>query len=320
MFPQHFSPVVIQPPDPLEANRFQAALTRRFLRPVLPELEALFLRMRGETDEGLAEGAVARRDKPYPYGYCFEITRDVVTNLRARVASANCVGARALKAFLKHGGEGTLVWGVLRDRYFQNAIKLGSLYVDVANDSVDPNKPKVEILPMAESGLELIRDIAHFAEIAERYWGVASYANIALPGLAPLFPVLIVDPQRRVLLQSKTGYMMRLLASDGFRMSERWLAEGPQPPRDVVEALRGRCPEDLLAANPKASAMAAVEACRSLRESGTATDGRWIDHMGGLFDRVPQIRILKVAPEPVALNDVARTNARFQMSGRQVAA
>jgi len=320
MFQRRFSLIVIQPPDPLEANRFQAALTRRFLQPVLPELEALFLRMRAETDRALAEGAAPRRDKPYPYGYCLEITRDVVTNLRDRGAAARCAGARALTAFFKHGGEGTLVWGVLRGRYFQNAIKLGSLYVDVANDSVDPAKPKVEILPMEASGLELVRDIVHFAEIAERYWGVRSYANTALPALAPLFPLLVVDPQQRVLLQSKAGYMMRLLAADGFRMSERWLAEGPQPPRDVVEALRGRCPPDLLTASPKASASAAAEACRALRESGTPIDAKWIDHMVGLFDRAPQIRILRVAPEPVALNDVARTNARFQMGNRAVAA
>jgi len=296
--------------DPLEANRFQAALTRRFLHPVLPELEALFLAMRTETDGVLAPGAAARRDKPYPYGYCLEITQDVVNNLPARNSATRGGGARALGAFLKHGGVGTLVWGVLRDRYFQNAIKLGSLYVDVANDSVDPNKPKVEILPMEESGLELVRDVAHFARIAERYWGVRCYANTALPALAPLFPVIVVDPAQRVLLQSKTGYMMRLLSADRFHKSERWLREAPEPPPPVVNGLRQQCPPDVLSASPLATVAAAVDACRVLRGSGVACDETWIQSMVAMFDRVPQVRILEPPSTSLAIHDMARTNTR----------
>lgn len=266
--------------------------------------------MRAETDRGLAPAAFARRDKPYPYGYCLEITQDVVTNLRARNARARSSAARAVSAFLKHGGAATMVWGVLRDRYFQNAIQMGSLYIDVANDSVDPNKPKVEILPMAESGLELVRDVDHFARIAERYWGVRCYANIALPDLAPLFPVIIVDPLKRVLLQSRTGYMMRLLGGDGFRKSEQWLKTAPQPPAEVVMGLRQNCPADILAANPVAAREAAVGACSALRQKAASLDGAWIEQMAALFDRVPQVRILDTPSKPVPLIDVKRTNAR----------
>jgi hypothetical protein len=305
---------VILPPDSLEASRFQVALTRRFLLPVLPELETLFLAMRAETDRVLKPGAFARRDKPYPYGYCLEITQDVVTYLRVRNAGARNAAASALNAFLKHGGVGTMVWGVLRGRYFQNAIQLGSLYVDVANDSVDPLKPKVEILPMAESGLELVRDLDHFAEIAERYWGVRCYANTALPALAPLFPVIIVDPARRALLQSKTGYMMRLLASDQFRKSERWLSTAPEPPRDINHGFREHCPPDILAANPSATRDASLAACRSWRGRAASFDQAWIDLMGAMFDRVPQIRLLNVPSKPAAVHDMRRTNARFAMS------
>lgn len=301
---------VILPPEALESNRLQTALTRRFLLPVLPELETLFLAMRAETDREMAANAFARRDKAYPYGYCLEITQDVVTNLRARNARARSSAARALSAFLKHGGVATMVWGVLRDRYFQNAIQLGSLYVDVANDSVDPLKPKVEILPMAESGLELVRDIPHFARIAERYWGVRCYANTALPALAPLFPVIIVDPDQRVLLQSKTGYMMRLLASDRFQKSERWLSAAPEPPLAVVQGVRNNCPADILAANPAATREASLEACRALRGRAASLDAAWIDRMGEMFDRVPQIRILNVLAKSIAVHDMTRTNAR----------
>lgn len=303
---------MISPPDSLEVNRLQAALTRRFLLPVLPELEALFLAMRAETDQEMAAGAAARRGRPYPYGYCLEITRDVVTNLRARNARTRSAAGRALGAFLKHGGAGTMVWGVLRNRYFQNAIQLGSLYVDVANDSVDPLKPKVEILPMAESGLELVRDVAHFAEIAELYWGVRCYANTALPALAPLFPVIIVDPDQRVLLQSNTGYMMRLLGSDQFHKSERWLDAAAEPPPRVVQGIREHCPADILAANPYTTRQASLEACRALRSRAASLDQAWIERMSATFDRIPEIRILRQTP-PLAVNDIKRTNTRVFM-------
>lgn len=288
--------------------------------PVLPELETLFLAMRAETDAVLKPEASARREKPYPYGYCLEITQDVVKGLRVRSGAIRTPATRALSAFLKHGGVGTVVWGVLRDRYFQNAIQLGSLYVDVANDSVDPNKPKVEILPMAESGLALVRDVAHFARIAESYWGVRCYANTALPALAPLFPLIVVDPAQRILLQSRTGYMMRLLASDRFRGSEQWLSAAPEAPQAVVTALRQNCPPDILAANPTATLEAALETCRALRASAMTVDAAWIERMGAMFDRVPQIRVLSRPSSPVALHDVTRTNARFATSADGVAA
>lgn len=299
---------MIPPPDTLEANRLQAALTRRFLLPALPELEALFLAMRAETDRDLAADAFERRGKPYPYGYCLEITQDVLTKLQARYARAPSTAGRAMSAFFRHGGVGTMVWGVLRGRYFQNAIQLGSLYVDVANDSVDPLKPKVEIMPMAEAGLVLVRDVAHFAEIAERYWGVRCYANTALPTLAPLFPVIIVDPTQRVLLQSKAGYMTRLLASDAFQRSERWLSAASEPPPEAVRGIREHCPPDILAANPMATRQASMDACRALRGRAASLDQAWIQRMCAAFDRVPEIRLHPASPR--SLNDMKRTNAR----------
>jgi len=311
---------LLKPPEPLGADRFQAALTRRFLTPALAELEATFLALRAKTDRVLEAQAAARRDKPYPYGYCLEITLDVFAGLRAWSEAADSPGTRALKAFLKNGGEARPVWGVLRGRYFQNAMRLGALYVDVANDSVDPRKAKVEILPMEDSGLELVRDGAHFADIAESYWGVRAYANTALPSLAPLFPIILVDPEERVLLHSRASYMMRLFGSDGFRRSERWLGEGPPPPPHIVEKLRAACPEDIRAANRAFGAAAAVDACRKLRASGVRIDADWAEGMGALFDRVPSFRILQpqrptqITPASnlsgAAIADMDRTNAR----------
>ncbi len=237
----------------------------------------LFLGLRAETDAFLGAGAPAAYGKPYPYGYCQEITLGVLERLRLRMKShALAAGNGALHAFLAKGGEARCVWGVLRGTYFQTALQIGDLYVDVANDTVVPTKPKVEILPMAESGLEAVRDAWHFAEIAERYWGMRVYTNHALPSLAPVVPMIGVKPNGVASLQSVTDYMAGLFQRDGFRSAEAWLAEAPPPPPEVSAALRACASPELLAANPKIGVEPALAACRSARERGLATDQVWL--------------------------------------------
>ncbi|MEL7969110.1 hypothetical protein AAG587_22330 [Vreelandella neptunia] len=65
--------------------------------------------------------------------------------------------------FFRQGGLVRQVWGDLRGEYFQNALLVGGLYVDVANDIVDPRKPPGEILPFAEARLAPISDFHHFS-------------------------------------------------------------------------------------------------------------------------------------------------------------
>jgi hypothetical protein len=296
----------------LDAGRLQAALTRRFLIPALPALEATFLALRAESDLALSAAASGRYGKPYPYGMCREITNDVMARLNARPRRPRSAGERALAAFFAYGGKGRMVWGVLRDSYFQNAIQLGSLYVDVSNDTVDVRKPKVEILPMRESGLALVRDGGHFARIGRDYWNASLYANTALPSLAPAFPMIAVDEDGRIQMQAKTEYMVRLFGADGFRRAEAWLRNGPPAPLSVVQALRVVCPPSLLAANPKAGADMAIRACERLRTGGVAVDGAWVASMHALFDRVPVARIAPSARVTLraTIANEQRTNAR----------
>lgn len=279
----------------LVTSRREAALTARFLSPVGPWLEDLFLALRAETDQALGRNAPALYGKPYPYGYCLEITKDVQARLSARLKQPRHPGERAIKAYLNCGGAGRRVWGALRERFFQNAFHIGGLYIDVSNDTVDVNKPKVEILPMAQSGLEAIRDAAHFARIAEPYWGVTFYANLALPSLAPLFPMVGVDGRGKVRLHSDIRYMVNLFRSSRFTLSERWLEQGAAPPAAVVDALRSRCPPDLLAANPGASLDAALQSCRSARAEGLALDDAWLAARARdlLATRSPSIPVLE---------------------------
>ncbi len=283
-------------PEPLAPDPHQSALAARFLAPATSDLEALLLEVRAETDGVLGAGGPARFGKPYPYGCCLEITLDVLERLRLRMQREPVsAGERALKAFLSAGGEGRRVWGILRDRYFQNAMVMGDLYVDVANDSVDPNKSKIEILPLAVSGLALVETVEDFVRIAEGYWNVRLYANTALPFLAPLFPFLAVNAAGQVKLEARPRYMMRLLIGGGYVQSERWLAEGPEPSPEIVRAVRETCPPDVLGLSRAVGREASVKMCRVVRAAGFGDQG-WVDEMCAIADRIPVAEIRRANP------------------------
>lgn len=240
-------------------------------------LTAHFLALRLEVDAALAPRLKPAAGKPYPYGRCEEISGEVFARLAARIERPTNEIDRALRAFAEEGGVIRRVWGALRGRYFQNAFQIGGLYVDVSNDTVVVTKPKIEILPIAESGLEPIRDLAHFREIAALYWGATIHVNHLAPSLAPLLPMISHAPGRlHPGLQSACDYMIGLMCRDEFREAEAWLAEGPLPPPEATAVVASRIPPDLRpwTTDPRAEA---IEACRRARVAGVSTDTRWRD-------------------------------------------
>ena len=175
----------------------QAALTECYLLPVLRELEVFLLAVRLQLDPELERLQPVKLGKPYPLGQCLEITKAVQMRLRTvdetKLPADAVIGLRALRAFRRAGGAFRQVWGDLRGQYFQNAFQVGSLYIDVSNDTVTPTKPKVEILPFHQAQFIPIRDFRHFSQIARSYWGDEIYPNHVLPTLAPHCPLIHVS-------------------------------------------------------------------------------------------------------------------------------
>lgn len=262
----------ILPPDPR-----QDELTRRFLVPALGAIEQSLYALRADIDAELAPRLPVIMGGPYPRGRCLEISTAMIGRLQKRLPAPVNAGEQALHDFVLHGGSMRLVWGVLRGRYFQNAIQAGALYLDVSNDTVVPTKPKVEILPIAESGLENVRNLAHFHTTAQSYWNAAVYANTLVPSLAPLLPMIIASPGRLLPgLQSACSYMIELMCGDGFRQAEDWVAAAPAPPPDVAAAVLSTVPADLLPMTGNGRAEA-VAACRHARACGCHRDDGWRD-------------------------------------------
>lgn len=257
----------------------QQALTDRYLVPALPALDALFRTLRAEADDGVRAALPTPLAKPYPLGQCYPITEAVrarLTVLRAgEVSGLAAEGFAAISAFLAAGGGLRRAWGDLRGRYFQNAMILGSLYVDVANDTVVIDKPPVEIMPFAEADFRPIADHDHFARIARSYWGYDVLPNHIVPQLAPYLPLIQIGPTGRVTLGPSHRYMLGLALSDGFATSERALTAPALPPsmfaglRDALDAGPIAVPADAEAAR-----QGALAACRAYRAAGRATCDR----------------------------------------------
>jgi hypothetical protein len=174
-------------------------------------------------------------------------------------------GLDCLRGFFAAGGLLRLVWGALRGQYFQNAMQLGSLYVDVANDTVFNDKPPVEILPFKHCGLVAIRDFLHFAEIARHYWGGELFPNHVFPQLAPYFPWIAVVPGTGIQLEAGNNYMIALTRQDGFRSAQRVLEQGA-PPAALVDAIAPLC-TDASVGFTAAGQADALAFCKILRHS-----------------------------------------------------
>jgi glycosyltransferase involved in cell wall biosynthesis len=242
-------------------------LTEAHLLPALCEIEAFLLELRCRADLQLIAEASHKYGKRYPLSQCLEISKSVrhlvdVIDI-SELSGPALAGARALRGFLAAGGEMRRVWGDLRGAYFQNAFQVGTLYVDVANDTVVPTKPKVEILPFEQSGLNPIKDFSHFARIAERYWDATAWPNHVVPEVAPFFPLLLETKSGGFELRDAGSYMMHLNLRSAFGAAADYLRQKPMP-----EEVRIRATRDLAAVFPvlPASARAAQhEAMRTLQ-------------------------------------------------------
>ena len=237
------------PQQPMAPDAKQRTLSKTHLD--VPALMDYLGRLRRDVDAVLARQFPEFSGKPYPLGRCREIRDAVYDRLVADIHQPRCATSLALLSFIRGGGIGRKIWGVLRDSYFQNAMQFGTFYVDVANDTVNPAKPPIEILPLKKSGMVPVTDFFHFARIAESYWNSDTYANTEFPRLAAFFPMICVSRVGGgISLASASDQMIALTRSRYFQPSLDFLKSAPPPPPSVRGELARRrksCTHTLLA-------------------------------------------------------------------------
>lgn len=251
----------------------QHALTARLLTPALQDIAALFVALRYSLDKELSQLKPQKQGKPYPLGQCLEISEAVFQRLRVldptTLKPDAARGLHALRHFVHQGGSVRQVWGDLRGEYFQNALLVGTLYVDVANDTVNPKKPPVEILPFAVARFAPISDFYHFSRVAAHYWQARIYPNHLMPALAPYFPLISMTEGGLVQFQSASNYMIALTQAGAFYPSEAVL-NGPVMAGNLFNFMHDRLAalSVNLAAEPKAGKAAALAMCATYRAQG----------------------------------------------------
>lgn len=159
----------------------------------------------------------------YPLGYCKEISDGVFNLLQQSLAQSESPGLQAIRGFLQAGGRIKRVWGNLRDCYFQNALQMGGLYVDVANDSVVISKPKIEILPLAEANFNPINSYSDYAKLAQNYWQGEVFPNRYIPQLAILFPIILRYPSGKLKLHCPYQSLLYQNLLADFKPAETFL-------------------------------------------------------------------------------------------------
>ncbi len=267
-------------------------LTDTYLLPVMAAFEALLWEVRVGLDPELQARKPVKLGKPFPSSQCLEIAQAFYARLRTLraedVSAASAPGLAALRRFQKAGGSFRRVWGDLRGQYFQNAFQVGTLYVDVANDTVTPTKPKIEVLPFTQANFHPIRDAFHYVRVASAYWGGEFYPNHLFPDLAPHCPILWKRPGGQLMVLAYSQYMLALSHREQFETSRSFLAQEALCAsvfRTVSEGLSGgsvasssgagptvaanRDYRDVLAAmakSPEEGRKEALQRCQSLRK------------------------------------------------------
>ncbi|MBP7334810.1 hypothetical protein [Niveispirillum sp.] len=280
------APSSLLPDEPAPVDKKQRDLTGHFLTPLRGELYDMLMAIRSGLDPQLCQLYPTVRDLPYPLGRCREIALAVRGELVRRIRAPRSRVEQALNSFIRQGGMFRPIWGALRGRYFQNAFQIGGLYVDVSNDTVTVTKPKVEILPMEESGMEAVRDIAHFCAVARLYWEVETYPNLMAPSLAPIISVVGLHASGRCEFISASDYMVALSMRDAFHDAEAWVAGGEAPTPPHFAQMLERVPPDLRPQSGMDPRMAAIEACRSARQAGRHLDNHWRNQRVSDFLRI----------------------------------
>lgn len=185
----------------LRWDRSQERVTAGVLLPSMPKLIEALGRARAEVDREMRAGAAGHpwvgpasvsgevSIADYPVGFCHVIRDGVRSRLR---------DAPAWKALARRGVVMRDIFVILKGRYFQNALQVGNLYVDAANDTVDPSKHWLEWAPVRDVDFENPMELGRFAQIAASYYGCSVHPNTLFPEVAPVLPILAIRSTGRI--------------------------------------------------------------------------------------------------------------------------
>jgi hypothetical protein len=120
-----------------------------------------------------------------------------------------------LRKFISEGGVFKKNWGQRNHVVFQTATQLGSYYLDVANDTVDIKKPKIEMKLMNDSLFRNIESIKEYLKIMSVYQNKEAIPNFLYPNLAPYFPFFTLDQSGKIIFKQNSYLTYLVFQSNG---------------------------------------------------------------------------------------------------------
>lgn len=169
----------------------------------------------------------------YPVNCCLEIVYFMMNLMVKKPVTDSAKGLLALRELHKKGFPFKVVWGALRGQYFQNAIQAGNYYIDVANDTVNPNKDNVEILPLHQSGFKNIDTFHEFADIGEQYWKCRMVPNVFFPNLAPFLPIVTFFDNGVIRFDSFNNCMFPLNLESNLQLAQDFVFNNDRRKKDL---------------------------------------------------------------------------------------
>ncbi len=183
-----------------------------------------------------------RSPSKYPVGYCMDITNGVWDDVSLQLKKPNTPGMSALKTFVSNGGILKKIAGIQHKKYFQNGMQAGSLWVDVANNTVDKDYPPINICGLSDSGFENVDDIASYSDVVESYWGDSVYPNRVFPSIAHLFPVVRILQSGMLRVEDFNDSIFATNILSGFQLAEDFIFKSrfagrrlPMPYKRLIE-------------------------------------------------------------------------------------
>ena len=189
----------------------------------------------------------------YPIGECTSITMMAWRLFKDEGMLPQTEGFSHLRKFISSGGMLRVIWGGIRQVYFQTAFQAGNYYFDIANDTVDINKPKTACAFLKESGFHDILSYKEYMRIKSPYHHVELLANNCLPGIFPYFPLLACSKTHEYFSIDISMRMARLNITTNFRT--------------VFDALDSKCLENRLDRNSLRQIKASLQKLTGSRKS-----------------------------------------------------
>lgn len=175
----------------------QVELTNQYILPVIARLMSDVTGMRQMFDKHfLTQQKNKKQANPtlhgiktiaeYPKGYCEDIRNGVFKLLEKHPF---------ILAMREKGVLFQQVYVILNYQYFQNGLQLGNLWIDVANDTVNPTEPRIYYKNIQDLNYQNLYDYENYALVAEKYLHLKLFPNTIFPNIAPRFPFFAIDSQ-----------------------------------------------------------------------------------------------------------------------------